>query len=89
MKDGMDSVSTKKMSKNSTVVEPPEFISTHPNYDSRLTNFKKWMPDAMEIYNADNGLKCKHLRHEMSLDRKKAAQVAWEKERDQLRKFSE
>lgn len=71
---------TKKSSSASNTMEPPEFISTHPSYDSRLSNFHKWMPDALELYNMDDGLKCRHLRHEMSLERKKASQLAWEKE---------
>jgi hypothetical protein len=88
MKDATNHGSKSISSTNPTVVEPPEFISTHPNYDTRLSNFTKWMPDAMEIYNADSGLKCKHVREEMSLDRKKAAKVAWEREM-RNRNFSE
>jgi predicted Zn-dependent protease len=27
---------------------PPEFLSTHPSYDTRIKNLKKWAPMAME-----------------------------------------
>lgn len=30
---------------------PPEFQSTHPAPATRVQNFKKWMPEAVEIYN--------------------------------------
>lgn len=30
---------------------PPEFQSTHPAPETRVANFKKWMPEAIEIYN--------------------------------------
>jgi len=36
---------------------PPEFISTHPGYDTRLTFFDQWMPDALERFNKDVGNK--------------------------------
>ncbi|NIP31218.1 MAG: M48 family metalloprotease [Candidatus Dadabacteria bacterium] len=29
---------------------PPEFLSTHPNYGTRIKNLNKWMPEAMEYY---------------------------------------
>lgn len=29
---------------------PPEFLSTHPNPDTRIEQFQKWMPEAQEIY---------------------------------------
>jgi predicted Zn-dependent protease len=31
---------------------PPEFLSTHPHPEKRSSNLKKWMPEAMEFYNA-------------------------------------
>jgi len=30
---------------------PPEFQSTHPSPDTRVNDFKTWMPEAIEIYN--------------------------------------
>jgi predicted Zn-dependent protease len=30
--------------------EPPEFLSTHPGSDERISNLKGWLPEAMEYY---------------------------------------
>ena len=30
---------------------PPEFQSTHPSPDTRVADFKRWMPEAIQIYN--------------------------------------
>ena len=61
--------------------QPPEFISTHPGYDTRLTLFDQWMPDALKLYNKDNGNKCRAIRDEMKRARKIAALMHDEKER--------
>ena len=53
--------------------QPPEFISTHPGYDTRLTLFDQWMPDALTLYNKDNGNKCRAIRDEMIRARRIAA----------------
>ena len=29
----------------------PEFLSTHPSYNTRIEDLKKWMPEAMKYYN--------------------------------------
>ena len=29
---------------------PPEFMSTHPSHETRITDLKGWMPEAMAIY---------------------------------------
>ena len=29
---------------------PPEFLSTHPGYKTRIKNLRRWMPEAMEYY---------------------------------------
>ena len=29
---------------------PPEFLSTHPSYDTRIENIKNWIPEAMKYY---------------------------------------
>ncbi|MXZ12499.1 MAG: M48 family metallopeptidase [Candidatus Dadabacteria bacterium] len=31
---------------------PPEFLSTHPGYRTRIKNLRKWIPEAMEYYEA-------------------------------------
>ena len=30
---------------------PPEFLSTHPDNGTRIANLKRYMPEAMRIYN--------------------------------------
>ncbi len=30
---------------------PPEFLSTHPANETRISDLQKWMPEAMDIYN--------------------------------------
>lgn len=29
---------------------PPEFMSTHPNHQTRINDLKRWIPDAMPLY---------------------------------------
>ncbi len=31
---------------------PPEFLSTHPNYETRISNLQGWMPEALQRYHA-------------------------------------
>ena len=31
---------------------PSEFMSTHPSHETRIDQLKKWMPEAMAIYQA-------------------------------------
>jgi predicted Zn-dependent protease len=78
MKDGE---SDTKIGKKRVLV-PPEFVSTHPSYDTRISNFDGWMPEALEIYNADAGYKCQRIRKEMKVAREHAARLA--NKRDQL-----
>ena len=33
---------------------PPEFLSTHPSYGTRVENLNRWMPEAIGIYNKSN-----------------------------------
>lgn len=35
---------------NKGKTNPPEFLSTHPSYGTRVSNLNKWMPQALEIY---------------------------------------
>mmetsp|Transcript_2699 Transcript_2699/g.3187 ORF Transcript_2699/g.3187 Transcript_2699/m.3187 type:complete len:347 (+) Transcript_2699:115-1155(+) len=63
------------------VVSPPEFMSTHPSYDTRISNFDNWMPEALAKYNADGGYKCQQIRREMKLAREHAARLASHRER--------
>ncbi len=34
---------------------PPEFMSTHPSSDTRISNLQKWMPEALRYYNKSDG----------------------------------
>ncbi|KAL7540226.1 hypothetical protein ACHAWF_006622 [Thalassiosira exigua] len=54
---------------------PPEFISTHPGYDTRLDFFDQWMPEALERFGKDGGNKCKAIREEMKRARRLAAEM--------------
>ena len=65
----------KKTKQRSPSSSPPEFMSTHPSYDTRLQNLASWMPDAEAKLNIDDGLKCKHVREEMKVARKLALQA--------------
>ncbi len=39
-----------RMSENSGGQEPPEFISTHPNHDTRIRDIEKFLPTALRYY---------------------------------------
>ncbi|KAL3774280.1 hypothetical protein ACHAW5_005951 [Stephanodiscus triporus] len=54
---------------------PPEWISTHPGYDARLSQFDRWMPEALERFNLDGGSKCRSIREEMKRARRLAAEI--------------
>ena len=53
---------------------PPQFLSTHPSNDTRISNFSdaSFMGDAINNFNAENGSRCRQIRQEM----RKARQVA-------------
>ena len=34
---------------------PPEFLSTHPSYGTRINNLKQWLPEAMQYYKGPKG----------------------------------
>jgi len=61
---------------------PPEFISTHPSYSTRISNFDSWMHDAMAKFNNDGGLKCQTIRRDMKSARQAAAKLAKIRERN-------
>merc|ERR1711862_271120 len=65
---------------NGSKAQPPEFISTHPGYDTRLTLFDQWMPDALERYSEGGGNKCRAIRGEMRRARRLAANMPNRKE---------
>jgi hypothetical protein len=60
----------------------PEFLSTHPSHDKRLSNFDLWLPDAMREFESDFGGRCRDIRRDMGLARQEAARQAALRERD-------
>jgi predicted Zn-dependent protease len=34
--------------------QPPEFLSTHPGYGTRIRNLQQWLPEAMVYYNSSS-----------------------------------
>ena len=40
-----------RMSGDDKGAAPPEFMSTHPSHQTRISNLNKWMPKAMTYYN--------------------------------------
>lgn len=58
----------------------PEFLSTHPSHDTRISNFDQWLPIAMQEYESDFGGRCRHVRQEMGQARQQAARVATSRE---------
>ena len=57
---------------------PPEFLSSHPSYDTRVSNFETWMPEAMEKFQKG---KCRNVREVMKEARMKAAMQATKREK--------
>jgi predicted Zn-dependent protease len=39
-----------RMGQLSRGTSPSEFLSTHPNHETRIIQLKKWMPEAMAIF---------------------------------------
>ena len=36
--------------------QPPEFLSTHPGHDTRITHLQEWMPEALHYYRPQAGV---------------------------------
>lgn len=36
--------------------QPPEFLSTHPGHETRITHLQEWMPEAMKYYSPRAGM---------------------------------
>ena len=67
---------------------PPEFISKHPSYDTRLDNFDKWIPNAMNIFQSNTTTnnvseQWQTIRHQMKIARRQDAITALRREQQQ------
>ena len=45
---------------------PPEFLSTHPSYDTRIENIRSWLPEAMQYYEQSKHVPVKPLHRPKS-----------------------
>lgn len=43
-----------RMTEMSGGQQPPEFLSTHPSHETRVSDLNKWMPEALKYYKKDN-----------------------------------
>ena len=71
----MDCSAMKEGANGKKDLHPPEFLSTHPSHDRRISQFDEWMPDAMKTFESTDSwgdARCRSVRQEM----KKARQVA-------------
>ena len=60
---------------------PPEFMSTHPSHDRRISQFDEWLPLAMKAYQGDDfGKSCHQVRENMARARAIAAAEATKRE---------
>ena len=57
---------------------PPEFLSSHPSYDTRVSNFDTWMPEAFEKFQKSE---CWGVREAMKRARIQAAKEAAQREK--------
>ncbi|KAL7580827.1 hypothetical protein ACA910_001103 [Epithemia clementina (nom. ined.)] len=73
------SSSSSKASRSSVVLEPPEFLSTHPSHTHRIANFQQWLPEAMETFTGGDG-RCQKIRQAMHEARRLAAFQAHQRE---------
>lgn len=61
---------------------PPEFVSTHPSHERRISQFDDWMPSATRTFEGDDfGDRCRRVRDEMSAARRLAATQAAQREK--------
>lgn len=42
---------------------PPEFLSTHPSHETRITDLRSWMPEALSIYEKASKAPAAELPH--------------------------
>jgi hypothetical protein len=60
---------------------PPEFISTHPSHDRRISQFDEWLPSAVKAFEGDDfGRSCEQVRTNMARARAIAAAEAAQRE---------
>jgi predicted Zn-dependent protease len=57
---------------------PPEFLSSHPSYETRVSNFETWMPEALDKYQKGE---CRNVRMAMKEARIHAAMEAADREK--------
>lgn len=69
-----------RMQADQTTTRAPQFLSTHPSNESRLAKMDEWLPETKRILHREEGETCRHMRHDMELVRKIAAQRAAERE---------
>ena len=69
-----ESLNDSSMKSASKGQQPPEFISTHPSHDTRISNFDDWMPSALMKFESDAGERCRQVRQDMRAARLLAAQ---------------
>ena len=65
---------------NKKISSPPEFMSTHPSYDTRIDQFNVLMPKALQYYHHN---RCQKIRNQMKLARQQAAILATKEEEQQ------
>ena len=58
----------------SSNLQPPEFLSTHPSHHTRLEKFDEWTPEALRRYNSTD--RCGDVREQMKRARLHAAFTA-------------
>lgn len=53
--DPREAVAFWKRMENAGGGAPPEFLSTHPNHETRVRDLEKWMPEALKAYEDSRG----------------------------------